>query len=101
MFCDARLTLCACFAADNPKMTELIFAEPHPEDSLAFYRMLFDYGLQNEMAGYENDYLDYNYLSMPYLRKNFGAANQWLSGMNQAALERQLPIQICMALPSG
>ena len=29
--------------------------------------MLFDYGVQNGMVGYENDYLDYNYLSIPYL----------------------------------
>ena len=37
---------------------------------------------------------------MPYLRRTFGAAQQWLSGINTAALERSLPVQICMALPS-
>ena len=84
----------------NPDHPELIFAEPHPDDSLAFYREIFDYGLSVGMAGYENDYLDYNFLSIPYLRKTFGAANKWLAGINGAALERRLPVQICMALPS-
>jgi hypothetical protein len=62
--------------------------------------MLFDYGIANGMSGFENDYLDYNYLAMPYLRKTHGAANKWLAGINKAALERNLPVQICMALPS-
>lgn len=62
--------------------------------------MLFDVGIAQNMAGFENDYLDYNYLSIPYLRRTHGAANKWLAGMNTAALERSLPVQICMALPS-
>lgn len=84
----------------NPDFPALIFAEPHPDDSLRFYRMLFDYGMSVGMVGYENDYLDYNFLSIPFLRKNFGAASKWLAGINTAALERKLPVQICMALPS-
>ena len=58
----------------NPDFPDLVFAEPHPDDSLAFYRELFDYGMKNGMAGFENDYLDYNYLSIPFLRRNYGAA---------------------------
>jgi hypothetical protein len=84
----------------NPDHPELVIAEPHPDDSLAFYRMLFDKGTKNGMAGFENDYLDYNFLSFPYLRKTHGAANKWLAGMNTAALERGIPVQLCMALPS-
>ena len=41
----------------NASNKHLVFAEPHPDDSLRFYRMLFDYGLRNGMSGYENDYL--------------------------------------------
>jgi hypothetical protein len=37
---------------------------------------------------------------MPYLRQNYGAANKWLEGINVAALERNIPVQFCMALPS-
>eukprot|EP01047_Picozoa_sp_COSAG01_P052475 COSAG01_NODE_5522_length_4206_cov_6.215973_5_plen_66_part_00 len=39
------------------------------DDALRFYRMLFDYGLHNGMVGFEHDYLDYNFLAMPYLRR--------------------------------
>ena len=78
----------------NESNTRLIFSEPHPDDALRFYRMLFDYGIANGMSGFENDYLDYNYLAMPYLRKTHGAANKWLAGINKAALERNLPVQI-------
>eukprot|EP00937_MAST-01D_sp_MAST-1D-sp2_P001458 g1458.t1 len=88
----------------NPNGThpELVFAEPHPDDALAFYRFLFRYGAANGMAGYEQDYLDYNYLNMPYLRRTGGAAHAWLAGMDTAALEREprVPVQMCMALPS-
>ena len=52
------------------------------------------------MAGFEHDYLDYNYLSMPYLRKTHNAAHTWLAGIDGAALRRGLPVQMCMALPS-
>lgn len=86
--------------SSNPGHPELVFAEPHPDDAVRFYRYLFDYGIANGMAGYEQDYLDYNYLAMPYLRKNYGAADKWLGGMNLAALERDVPVQACMALPS-
>ena len=62
--------------------------------------MLFDYGVSNGMSGFEHDYLDYNFLSMPYLRKTFGAAQKWLAAIDAAALARKLPVQMCMALPS-
>ena len=62
--------------------------------------MLFDYGMANGMVGFEHDYLDYNFLSIPMLRRTYGAANKWLAGINTAALERKMPVQICMALPS-
>jgi hypothetical protein len=50
------------------------------------------------MAGFENDFMDANFLGIPYLRQNHGAAHKWLAGMDTAALERKLPVQICMAL---
>merc|ERR1712166_877750 len=71
----------------NPEQPVLIFSQPHPDDSVKFYRGLFEYGIQNGMAAFEHDYLDYNFLSMPYLRKTLGAAHKWLKGMDTAALE--------------
>ena len=52
----------------NQSNAELLFSEPHPDDALRFYRMLFDYGIENGMSGFEHDYLDYNFLAMPFLR---------------------------------
>ena len=76
----------------NPHHPELVFAEPHPDDAAAFYGMLFDYGRRNGMGGFEHDYLDYNYLSTPYLRATHGAASKWLAGIDAAALRRELPV---------
>ena len=78
------------------------FAEPDPADgnALAFYRELFDYGIANGMAGFENDFLNYNLLAVPHFRTSFNASTGWLAAMNAAALERRLPVQMCMALPS-
>ena len=39
--------------SSNPGHPELVFAEPHPDDSEKFYRYLFGYGIDNGMAGYE------------------------------------------------
>ena len=84
----------------NPDHPELKFATVHPDDSASFFDMLFSYGVDNGMAGFEHDYLDYNVLSVPYLRRTHGAAFKWLAGINEAALTRNLPVQLCMALPS-
>ena len=35
--------------------------------------MLFDYGIQNGMKAHENDFLNYNLLSMPSFREHFDA----------------------------
>eukprot|EP01065_Artemidia_motanka_P035546 TRINITY_DN43453_c0_g1_i1.p1 TRINITY_DN43453_c0_g1~~TRINITY_DN43453_c0_g1_i1.p1 ORF type:complete len:791 (+),score=261.97 TRINITY_DN43453_c0_g1_i1:49-2421(+) len=76
------------------------FAEPHPDDALAFYRELFDYGVASGMESYENDFLNYNLLAIPHFRQTFGASEKWLAAINTAAAERQVPVQMCMALPS-
>eukprot|EP01052_Picozoa_sp_SAG31_P027807 SAG31_NODE_2634_length_5342_cov_2.253099_3_plen_146_part_00 len=65
-----------------------------------FRKFIFLCGLTIDMLLSMRTDLDYNYLSIPYLRKTFGAANTWLAGMNAAAVERDIPVQICMALPS-
>lgn len=52
---------------------------------------------QGQVA-YENDFLNFNLLAVPFFRETFGASEKWLESMNTAALERNLPIQMCMAL---
>ena len=86
--------------SSNPGHPELVFSEPHPDDAASFYRYLFTYGTANGMGGFEQDYMDYNYLAMPHLRRTYGAAHKWLAGMDAAALEHGVPVQACMALPS-
>eukprot|EP00438_Fugacium_kawagutii_P003001 Skav233480 [mRNA] locus=scaffold1310:56392:61546:+ [translate_table: standard] len=76
------------------------FAVPDPDFALAFYRMLFDYGIANGMRGFEHDFLNFNFLAVPHFRQNFGSSRRWLQAMDQAAFERALPVQLCMALPS-
>jgi hypothetical protein len=46
------------------------------------------------MGGFEHDYLDYNFLSMPYLRRTHGAAHKWLTAIDAAAVERRVPVQM-------
>ena len=38
-------------ASYNPDHPDMVFTEPHPDDALAFYRALFEYGKRNGMAG--------------------------------------------------
>lgn len=76
------------------------FTVPYPDDALAFYRMLFDYGMANGMSGFEHDFLNFNFLAVPHFRQNLGASAHWLQAMDQAATERALALQFCMALPS-
>eukprot|EP00435_Cladocopium_sp_Y103_P075365 s16_g56.t2 len=76
------------------------FTVPEPDDALAFYRVLFDYGMANGMSGFEHDFLNFNFLAVPHFRQTFGASARWLQAMDQAATERALPVQFCMALPS-
>lgn len=76
------------------------FSEPHPDNAEAFYDMLFEYGVASGMQGFENDFLNYNLLSIPHFRTVYDASSKWLLGMNAAAVKRRLPLQMCMALPS-
>ena len=52
------------------------------------------------MSGFEHDFLNFNFLAVPHFRQNFGASAHWLQAMDQAATERALALQFCMALPS-
>ena len=39
----------------NTSNRKLVFSEPHPDDSFRFYKMLFDYGIENGMSGTEKN----------------------------------------------
>ena len=57
-------------------------------------------GSAKGMSGFEQDFLNFNFLAVPSFRRTFGASQRWLQAMDQAAAERDLPLQFCMALPS-
>ncbi|CAJ1359089.1 unnamed protein product [Effrenium voratum] len=97
-FCPSNVYRDFRFVRGSSGPTE--FAQPHPDDALEFYQMLFDEGLRNAMGGFEQDFLNFNFLAVPLFRKSFGAASRWLGALHQAALERKVPVQLCMALPS-
>jgi len=101
-FCPGNAYKAQGFQFLNSSNGPFTFAEPDPKNgnALKFYQMLFDYGIQNGMKGYENDFLNFNLLSMPEFRTVFGASDAWLSSINTAAEEREIPVQMCMALPS-
>eukprot|EP01084_Bolivina_argentea_P271695 462377_1 len=85
---------------------------PTPDDSYKFYTKLFDFGMnqssyKNEynhqghgMLMYEVDFM--SCLSMtPTYKLEIGAMQKWLKGMNDAAKERNIVIQYCMASPQS
>ena len=53
------------------------FAEPHPDDALRFYDDLFAYGKRNGMRGFENDFLNFNLLSIPFFRQHYNASTRY------------------------
>ena len=84
---------------------------PAPQNAYEFYSTLFDFGINvttytadqkanTGMIMYEVDFMDC--LSMtPEFRLNIDAQQNWYNGMNKAAKERGLVIQICMSIPSN
>jgi len=70
-----------------------------PEESLAFYRAIMKQGKAQGMGFFEVDFLNFNMLIYPRFRSEPGAHAMWLKGMNDAAVEAEIPIQYCMALP--
>ncbi len=48
---------------------------------------------QQGQRAYEIDFLDFNYLIFPLFLSNLTAAETWLAGMADAALDLSLPVQ--------
>ena len=52
------------------------------------------------MGAFEVDFLDFNHDLYPRFRTEPGAHAAWLKGINDAAVEANISVQYCMALPS-
>ena len=71
-----------------------------PHDSYAFFSDLFDLGEQltgGRFTLYEIDFLDANFRGSASMFESVSAASQWYRGMADAAEERNITIQYCLA----
>ena len=74
------------WVAERRSWEEEVEVKTMVDDHLsALHRELFDYGIANGMAGFENDFLNYNLLAVPHFRTSFNASTGWLAAMNAAA----------------
>jgi len=62
--------------------------------------LFFIFSRYKGITNFEQDFMVDNLIFMSLFRKDPLAAHEWLSGMNTAAEQLNIPIQYCMALPS-
>lgn len=76
------------------------FINVHPFQSLEFYRELFDRGVKVGMQSFESDFMNQNYNCVPTFVSDTSSAALWMTGMGNAAGERNITVQWCYATPS-
>ena len=73
-------------------------------ESEAFHGALFEnYGEATSDRGlvaYEQDFMVTNFLKTRKYRQVLGEYERWFAGMAAAAADREIPLQLCMAMPS-
>jgi hypothetical protein len=77
-----------------------IFQAISSSDSYKFYKFLMGIGLTNAMSNFRVDFLDFNFLAVPFFQEHPLAYEQWLKGMADAALDIGVPIELSMPMPS-
>ena len=75
------------------------FAHVVPEQSRKFFGDVWMQGVAQGMAVAEWDYQSTAYSMMPHYRSNATAAQVYMAGMADAALELGVPLQWCMSYP--
>eukprot|EP00047_Mylnosiga_fluctuans_P006639 m.248165 g.248165 ORF g.248165 m.248165 type:complete len:903 (-) comp15649_c0_seq1:81-2789(-) len=75
-----------------------VLSLPSGEASYGFYSWLFD-TLKPVMESFTQDFLDFNYLLFPAWLADSDGNHAWLEGQARAALEHNMTVQYCMALP--
>jgi len=71
-----------------------------PKDSYPFFQDLFDLGLKEtngRMNTYEIDFMDVNFAGCADCFHNVRSADLWYEGLANAALERNISLQFCLA----
>jgi len=95
------------FAAENDYRDRYPFLDSEPGArpmSFPLSRGVFDEFMANAVAWgiftYEQDWLDSQYWGLRYLRNGVDHAEQWMTWINDAAADRGLTVQLCMAGPA-
>merc|ERR1712091_683253 len=74
-------------------------------ESEAFHGALFEkYGevtSDRGLVAYEQDFMVTNFLKTRKYRQVLGEYERWFAGMAAAAADREIPLQLCMAMPSA
>jgi hypothetical protein len=65
-----------------------------PEQSLDFYREVMAIGKAQGMGAFEIDFMNYNYLLYDRFTNEPGAFAAWIKGMDDAAVENDISIQV-------
>ena len=73
---------------------------PPPEESHAFYTKVFEYGHAHGGVGYEVDFMSNLFIGIPEFRRSLDASTGWQRGMNDAGMDTNTTIQLCMMQPS-
>jgi hypothetical protein len=83
-----------------PRCAAYNFKTVVPEQSEAFFGWFFDKGIKAGMASFESDFMNQNFNCVPDFVQSSSLADQWLLGMADAALHRNISVQWCYATPS-
>ena len=70
----------------------------YPTDP-AFWDEIMDNAVKYGIEVYEQDWLSTHMVGIPWMRQNLGNAESWYNNMANAANERGLTMQLCMASP--
>lgn len=85
------------YRAKFPMIEENGWAMP---TTLSFWQMIMESAVQNNIIIHEQDWMDTQYRHFTHLSAQIGEHRKWLEFMNQAALEKNIHIQYCMATPA-
>jgi len=83
-----------------PGCNRFAFQSVSADQSRDFYGWFLDKGLKVGMASFEPDFMNQNFNCVPNFVQSATNADKWLSGMADAALDRNISVQWCYATPS-
>ena len=83
-----------------PGCDSYAFQDVSPSQSRAFYDWFFEKGKAIGMISYEPDFMNQNFNCVRDFVESATAATQWQTGMADAAAEKGVALQWCMATPT-